>query len=288
MIRSLKFNAGTGDWYYLHRELRWARTTRMKKQKRRHARKDSNTQKRQQILENMIKMIKAVGLLEAREAVGVTRIHAGKFSDICSLNRQVTTVFATVFAFMNIIIYHMITNMCYCVIVPYILNRHISIISFQKKFDSDVLKYWHSIKVGNLFLKFSRWSKDSSVRSAFGFECTMPFFVVVCSRCRFRTPCFCAFVFSMCSSNYNYVVEAAMVYKINYNYVVFLKLQLRREGMVKINKTKAEKLKNVRIIWSSHRHWSSDRWNDWLMEWYLEQNRNKRRRVVDRQNNLIK
>ena len=57
-----------------------------------------------------------------------------------------------------------------CVIVPYILNRHISIISFQKKFDSDVLKYWHSIKVGNLFLKFSRWSKDSSVRSAFGFE----------------------------------------------------------------------------------------------------------------------
>ena len=86
----------------------------------------------------------------------------------------------------------------------------------------------------------------------------------------------------MCSSNYNYVVEAAMVYKINYNYVVFLKLQLRREGMVKINKTKAEKCSNNLIVWSS------DRWNDWLMEWYLEQNRNKRRRVVDRQNNLIK
>ena len=79
----------------------------------------------------------------------------------------------------------------------------------------------------------------------------------------------------MCSSNYNYVVEAAMVYKINYNYVVFLKLQLRREGMVKINKS-----------WKMFE--KSDRWNDWLMEWYLEQNRNKRRRVVDRQNNLIK
>ena len=166
MIRSLKFNAGTGDWYYLHREFRWARTTRMKKQKRRHARKDSNTQKRQQILENMIKMIRWSRLLEAREAVGVTRIHAGKFSDICSLNRQVTQVFATVFAFnISVWIWSPI-----CVIVPYILNRHISIISFQKKFDSDVLKYWHSIKVGNLFLKFSRWSKDSSVRSAFGFE----------------------------------------------------------------------------------------------------------------------
>ena len=166
MIRSLKFNAGTGDWYYLHREFRWARTTRMKKQKRRHARKDSNTQKRQQILENMIKMIRWSRLLEAREAVGVTRIHAGKFSDICSLNRQVTQVFATVFAFnISVWIWSPI-----CVIVPYILNRHISIISFQKKFDSDVLKYWHSIKTGNLFLKFSRWSKDSSVRSAFGFE----------------------------------------------------------------------------------------------------------------------
>ena len=169
MIRSRKFNAGTGDWYYLHREFRWARTTRMKKQKRRHARKDSNTQKRQQILENMIKMIRWSRLLEAREAreaVGVTRIHAGKFFDICSLNRQVTQVFATVFAFnISVWIWSPI-----CVIVPYILNRHISIISFQKKFDSDVLKYWHSIKVGNLFLKFSRWSKDSSVRSAFGFE----------------------------------------------------------------------------------------------------------------------
>ena len=166
MIRSRKFNAGTGDWYYLHREFRWARTTRMKKQKRRHARKDSNTQKRQQILENMIKMIRWSRLLEAREAVGVTRIHAGKFFDICSLNRQVTQVFATVFAFnISVWIWPPI-----CVIVPYILNRHISIISFQKKFDSDVLKYWHSIKVGNLFLKFSRWSKDSSVRSAFGFE----------------------------------------------------------------------------------------------------------------------
>ena len=79
----------------------------------------------------------------------------------------------------------------------------------------------------------------------------------------------------MCSSSYNYVVEAAMVYKINYNYVVFLKLQLRREGMVKINKS-----------WKMFE--TSDRWSDWLMEWYLEQNRSKRRRVVDRQNNLIK